>query len=100
MTLLDQYHVPKKCRESLTMVTNVLIPSTPNGLIATLFGPVEGQRHDRGMIRETGIHQQARECSDDLTENYMCTYDKLVDPLKPYLQISFRNISLTQCSIL
>lgn len=28
---------------------------TPNGLIANLYGPVEGRRHDSGMLADSGI---------------------------------------------
>ena len=28
---------------------------TPNGLIAHLFGPIEGQRHDAFMLSESGL---------------------------------------------
>ena len=30
---------------------------TPNGLIAHLFGPIEGRRHDAFMLRESGLSQ-------------------------------------------
>lgn len=45
----------------------------PNGMIANLYGPVEGQRHDAGMLRMSGlltelnhyvyIHQQDNHCA-------------------------------------
>ena len=45
--------------------------ATPNGLIANPFGPVEGRRHDSGMLQcqtfclncnRCHFHQQARQC--------------------------------------
>ena len=30
----------------------------PNGLIASLFGPVKGRRHDRGMLVDSGLLQE------------------------------------------
>ena len=27
----------------------------PSGLVANLYGPVEGQRHDAGMLEESGL---------------------------------------------
>ena len=32
--------------------------TTPNGLVANLFGPVEGRRHDSGMLRDSGLYTQ------------------------------------------
>ena len=29
----------------------------PNGLIASLVGPVEGRRHDSGMLADSGLLQ-------------------------------------------
>ena len=30
----------------------------PNGLIASLFGPVEGRRYDSGMLVDSGLLQE------------------------------------------
>ena len=30
------------------------LPTTPNGIIANLFGPVEGRRHDSSMLVMSG----------------------------------------------
>jgi hypothetical protein len=35
--------------------------STPNGLIAHCYGPVEGRRHDSGMYQESGLDQQLQQ---------------------------------------
>ena len=32
----------------------------PNGLIANLFGPIEGKRHDSFMLGESGLQEQLR----------------------------------------
>ena len=34
---------------------------TPNGLIANLFGPIEGKRHDSGMLAESNLLQQLQQ---------------------------------------
>ena len=31
---------------------------TPNGLIANLYDPVEGRRHDCSLLRESGLMEQ------------------------------------------
>ena len=38
--------------------------TTPNGLIANLYGPVEGCRHDAGMLRLSGIMGQLQDKND------------------------------------
>ena len=34
--------------------------TTPNGLIAHMFGPIEGRRHDAHMLRESGLLDKLR----------------------------------------
>ena len=35
----------------------------PNGLIANMFGPVEGRRHDIALLTMSGLSPQLAECS-------------------------------------
>ena len=35
----------------------------PNGLIANLYGPVEGKRHDSGMLMDSGLLNQLQQYS-------------------------------------
>ena len=35
--------------------------SAPNGLIVNLFGPIEGCRHDSGMLRISGLMEKLQE---------------------------------------
>ena len=35
--------------------------ATPNGLVANLFGPVEGKRHDSGMLARSGVLNQLQQ---------------------------------------
>ena len=37
----------------------------PNGVIANLFGPVEGKRHDSGMLADSGLLNQLQQHSFD-----------------------------------
>ena len=52
----------------------------PNGLIANLYGPVEGRRHDAGMLKDSGfLNVLQREA-----------YTPRGDPLRPQLMSQFR----------
>ena len=55
---------------------------TPNGLIANLFGPVEGRRHNSGMLAMSGILPQLEQMSFSPTGEAMCIYE---DPAYPHI---------------
>ena len=44
----------------------------PNGLIANLYGPVEGRRHDSGMLAMSRLLQKLRQHSYDTNRNILC----------------------------
>ena len=54
---------------------------TPNILIANLFGPVEGRRHDSGMLAMSGLLPQLQNMSVSPTGQAMCIYG---DPAYPH----------------
>lgn len=68
---------------------------TPNGLIANLYGPVEGKRHDSGMLNMSGLLIKLQQYSVTSTGNILCIYGDPAYPLRPQLQAPFRNRSLT-----
>ena len=43
----------------------------PNGLIANLFGPIEGKRHDSFMLGESGLQEQLRKIRKPNGEPYV-----------------------------
>ena len=45
---------------------------TPNGIIAILYGPVEGCRHDSSMLAYSGLLQQLEQHSYNLYQELMC----------------------------
>ena len=47
---------------------------TPNGLIANLFGPVEGRRHNSGMLAMSGLLPQLQHMSFSPAGQAMCIY--------------------------
>ena len=72
---------------------------TPNSIIAHLFGPVEGRRHDAGVLAESGLLQQLAAHMDDPHGVPYALYGDTPYPLSPYLQKAFQGAALTaaQC---
>ena len=66
-----------------------------NGLIANLFGPVEGRRHDSGMLRDSDLLTQLQLYSHSPHGDPLSIYGDLVNPLRPQLQAPFRGLHLT-----
>ncbi|PFX34475.1 hypothetical protein AWC38_SpisGene639 [Stylophora pistillata] len=70
--------------------------ATPNDLIANLYGPVEGRRHDSGMLADSGVYNELARNSFDPAGHPLCLYGDPAYPLRVYLQAPFRNVVLTQ----
>ncbi len=66
----------------------------PNGLIAHMFGPVEGRRHDAAMLAESGILPAMEALVDDDGEPFY-VYGDPAYPLRPQLISPFRGANLT-----
>ena len=62
---------------------------TPNGLIANLFGPVEGRRHDSGMLAMSGLLPQLEQMSSSPTGQSMCIYGDPAYPHRIHLQCPY-----------
>ena len=62
---------------------------TPNDLIANLFGPVEGRRHNSGMLAMSGLLPQLEQVSFSPTGEAMCIYGDPADPHRMHLQRPF-----------
>ena len=71
----------------------------PNGLIANLYGPVEGRRHDSGMLADSGIYQHMQRFCHAPNGTPLCIYGDLAYPLRPQLQAPFRNVTINQQQI-
>ena len=63
----------------------------PNGLVANLYGPVEGKRHDSGMLADSAILPLLQQFFINQNEATLCVYGDLAYPLRLQLQTPFRN---------
>ena len=54
-------------------------------LIANLFGPVEGKRHDSGMLADSGLLNQFQQHSFDTGGRPLCIYADPAYPLRVHL---------------
>ena len=68
----------------------------PNGLIANLFGPVEGKRHDSGMLADSGLLNALSQYSFTRNGDPLCLYGDPAYPLRVHLQSGFKGANLTQ----
>ena len=65
---------------------------TPNGMIAHLYGPIEGRRHDVTLLRESGILEELEELNWQTRDGLPFTlYGDPAYPLRDFLQASYRN---------
>lgn len=67
----------------------------PNGLIANLFGPIEGKRHDSAMLAESGLLAELQQHSRGPDGRNLCIYGDPAYPLRIQLQAPFRGPGLT-----
>ena len=67
----------------------------PNGLIANLYGPVEGRRHDSAMLTMSNLYNQLVQYSRKVNGETLCIYGDPAYPLRPQLQAPFKNQNLT-----
>ena len=66
----------------------------PNGLIANLFGPEEGKRHDSGMLADSGLLHQIQLYSFTPNDVPLCIYGDPAYPLRIHLQAGFKGANL------
>ena len=69
----------------------------PNGLVGNMYGPVEGKRHDSGMLASSGLLRELQRFSfSPINGLPMCVYGDPAYPLRVHLQGPFRGAVLTQ----
>ena len=69
--------------------------AAPNGLVANLYGPVEGKRHDSSMLMMSGLLNQLQQYSYNPRGDMLCIYGDPAYPLRPQLQAPFKGVRLT-----
>jgi hypothetical protein len=62
----------------------------PNGLIANLYGPVEGRRHDAGMLKDSGLLGSLELHAHNPDGQLLCLYGDPAYPLRPQLMAPYR----------
>ena len=67
----------------------------PNGMIANLYGPVMGRRHDAYMLAASGVLNELEQHSFEPTGNSLCIYRDPAYPLRIHLQTPFRGANIT-----
>ena len=68
---------------------------TPNGLVANLFGPVEGKRHDSGMLADSGLLNAMSNHCFSPNGTPLCIYGDPAYPLRVHLQAGFKGANIT-----
>ena len=69
--------------------------AVPNGLVANLFGPVEGKRHAISMLAESNLYNQLAQYDVNTNGDPLCTCGDPAYPNRPQLQDPFRGARLT-----
>ena len=70
--------------------------STPSGMIANLYGPVEGKRHDYAMLAMSGLLQALQQHSYGPNGELLCIYGDPAYPLRQHLLSPYAGAQLTQ----
>ena len=69
----------------------------PNGLVANLYGPVEGRRHDDFMLQMSGLLPQLEQYSFSPNGQALCIYGDPAYPHRVHLQCPYeRRVPLTE----
>ena len=68
---------------------------SPNGLVANLYGPVDGKRHNSGMLTISTLLDALERYSVSPYGHTLCIYGDPACPLRPCLQAPFRGAVLT-----
>ncbi|XP_049900259.1 uncharacterized protein LOC126390142 [Epinephelus moara] len=67
----------------------------PSGLTGNIYGPVEGRKHDSGMLADSNLLSVLEEHAISPSGQRMCVYGDPAYPLRVHLQAPFRHGQLT-----
>ena len=68
----------------------------PNGMIAHMYGPMAGNRHDAALLRESGILNQLNLLGNGPNGNPLCIFGDQAYPNRPNLIVPFKGALLTR----
>jgi hypothetical protein len=68
----------------------------PNGLIANMFGPLEGKRHDCALLRLSNLLPKLDRHAFGMNGNPLCLYGDPAYPLRVHLQSPYPNPTTAQ----
>ena len=64
-------------------------------MVANLYGPVEGKRHDSTMLARSNLLNQMQVNSRAPDDSVLCIYGDPADPLRPQLMAPFKGNRVT-----
>lgn len=67
----------------------------PDGLIVHLFGPLEGRRHDSGVLRESNLLATLTNLPALPDGGVYCIYGDPAYPLRPQLMVPYPSVNIT-----
>ena len=70
--------------------------TTPSGMIANLYGPAEGRRHDCALLAMSNLLQDLRQFSYDVNDQVLCLFGDPAYPIWRHLQSPFCGVHLNQ----
>ena len=66
-----------------------------NGLIANLYGPVEGKRHDSGILADSNLLNNLAVYSFNNNREPLCVYGDPAYPHRVHLQCGFKGANIS-----
>lgn len=60
-----------------------------------MFGPVEGRRHDSGILRESGLYGELERYAVGADQQVVCLYGDSAYPASPHLRAPFKGAALS-----
>ena len=67
----------------------------PNGIIANIYRPIEGKRHDCALLRLSDLLAKLEQYAISTNEISLCLYGDPAYPIRMHLQYQFRSIALS-----
>ena len=66
-----------------------------NGMIANLYGPVEGRSHDAGILRRSELLHKLEQYCNKADGSPLCIFGDPAYPVRPHIQAPYKNNNLS-----